>query len=253
MTDGYRKKTSEEIELMRRSGRLLAATHEFIAGMMKPGVSSAELDRAAEEFIRDGGGKPAFKGYRGYPATLCVSFNEQVVHGIPGPRRFVEGDLVGVDCGAILEGYYSDMAVTHYVGGEPPAQVDDLMKTTLRSLHKGVEKWRPGNRVGDVSAAIQKEVESRGFSVVRALVGHGIGTVMHERGLQIPNYGNAGTGLKIVEGMTAAIEPMVNMGGYDVRELKDGWTYVTADASLSCHFEHTVVATADGPRILTLP
>jgi len=246
-------KTEDEIEAMRRSGKLLAGTLEFLRGMMKPGMKSAELDKAAEGFIREHGAVPAFKGYRGYPATLCVSFNEQVVHGIPGDRRLTEGDLVGIDCGAILDGFYSDMAESFYIGDVPPPEIERLMRITRRSLEIGISKWIVGNRVGDVSNAFQKEVESNGFSVVRALVGHGIGRTMHEEGLQVPNFGPAGAGPLIQPGMTAALEPMVNEGTWDVRYLKDGWTVVTADGKLSCHFEHTVAATSDGPQILTLP
>lgn len=245
-------KSAEELEKMRRAGKLLAATFERLREIIKPGITSIELDRAAESFIKEHGGEPAFLGYRGFPNTLCVSFNEQVVHGIPGGRRLIEGDLIGIDCGVKLDGYYSDMAESFYVGGTPPPEIENLMETTRKALKAGIEEWVVGKRVGDVSSAIQKEVESQGFSVVRALVGHGIGRVMHEE-LQVPNFGLAGTGAKIVEGMTAAIEPMVNAGTFRVMYLKDGWTVVTADGRPSCHFEHTVAATPGGPMILTLP
>ncbi len=245
-------KTPDEIAAMRRSGKLLAATFGMIRKMVRPGVKAEDIDAAAESFIRDHGATPSFLGYRGYPATLCISFNEQVVHGIPGDRKLTEGDLVGIDGGLILDEFHSDMAESFYIGGTPPPEIDRLMKTTKRALEKGLTKWVPGNRIYDVSRAIQTEAESEGFSVVRALVGHGIGRVMHED-LQVPNYVPPGTSPEIKEGMTAAIEPMVNAGTWEVRCLKDKWTIVTADGSMSCHFEHTVAATKDGPRILTLP
>jgi methionyl aminopeptidase len=245
-------KSPEEIAAMRRSGKLLAAMFAMLRGMVKPGVKGIDLDAAAESFIRDHGATPSFLGYRSFPATLCVSFNEQVVHGIPGERRLTEGDLVGIDCGLVLGGFHSDMAESFHIGGAPPPDVERLMSATRRALEKGLAKWLPGNKVYDVSRAVQKEAESEGFSVVRALVGHGIGRVMHED-LQIPNYVPPGTSPEIKEGMTAAIEPMVNAGTWEVRYLRDKWTVVTADGRLSCHFEHTVAATKDGPVILTLP
>ena len=245
-------KTPDEIAVMRRSGKLLAAVFGMLHGMVAPGVKGIDLDTAAETFIRDHGAVPSFLGYRGFPATLCISFNEQVVHGIPGDRRLTEGDLVGIDCGLVLDGFHSDKAESFYVGGAPPPDVERLMTTTKKALDKGLAKWAPGNRVYDVSRAIQTEVESEGFSVVRALVGHGIGRVMHEN-LQIPNYVPAGNSPEIKVGMTAAIEPMVNAGTWEVRYLRDKWTVVTEDGKMSCHFEHTVAATKDGPMVLTLP
>jgi methionyl aminopeptidase len=245
-------KSADDLKAMRRSGRLLAATFEVVRGMIRPGVAAIDLDRAAERFIRKGGGIPAFLGYRGYPSSLCVSFNEQVVHGIPGSRKLTEGDLVGIDCGAVLDGFVSDMAESFYVGGAPPVEIENLMEATRKSLEAGIERWVAGNRVGDVSNAVQQVAESSGFSVVRALVGHGVGRELHEEP-QVPNFGRAGTGPEIRNGMTVAIEPMVNAGTYRVAHLKDGWTVVTMDGRLSCHFEHTVAATADGPAILTLP
>ena len=217
---------------------------------IEPGVRDGDIDKFAEEFIRDHGAQPAFKGYRGFPATLCISFNEQVVHGIPGNRRFKQGDLVGIDCGVILDDYFSDMARSVYVGGNPPRPVQDLLDVTERALARGVEQMQQGNRLGDVSSAIQAEVEAHRFSVVRALVGHGIGREMHEDP-QVPNYGTAGSGPMIKNGMVFAIEPMVNAGHYAVKTLPDGWTIVTADKSLSCHFENTVAITPGGPEILT--
>jgi len=236
---------------MRKSCRLLAGAMEVIAQNMKPGITGLELDRIAESYIRDNGAIPAFKGYSGYPATLCISFNEQVVHGIPNERTFQDGDLIGIDVGAVYEEFNSDMARTFYIGENPDDQIRRLIDTTKRALDAGIEMWKPGNRVGDVSHAIQIVIEKEGFSVVRALVGHGIGREMHEEP-QIPNFGPAGAGPIIKEGMAAAIEPMVNIGTFAVKILRDGWTYVTADGKMSCHFENTVIATKDGNEILTL-
>jgi methionyl aminopeptidase len=249
MSDSIPVKTAEDLEAMRRSGRILAEAIGRVGREMKPGMTTAEVDRLAETTIRDAGAVPAFKGYRGYPASVCISVNEEVVHGIPGPRVLREGDLVGIDLGAILDGWYSDAAETFYLG-EPPEAVRRFMETSRKALRMGIEQMRPGNRLGDVSAAVQREVESAGYGVVRALVGHGIGRGMHEEP-QVPNYGHAGTGPLIREGMVFAIEPMVNMGTFSVRTLKDGWTVVTADGSLSAHYEHTVAATAAGPDIIT--
>ncbi len=245
-------KTSDEIEAMRRSGKVLAATLDYLESMAQPGITSGDLDRKAETFIRDHGGVPSFKGYNGFPGSICTSFNEQVVHGIPGERKLKAGDLLGIDCGVILDGYHSDMAKSFYIGGEPPPHIEKLMKATRNGLFKGIEQMRAGNKLGDISNAVQKEAESKGFSVVRALVGHGIGTEMHEEP-QVPNFGQAGTGPILREGLTIAIEPMINVGTYKVKTLPDGWTVVTTDGKLSCHFEHTVAVTADGPEILTLP
>jgi methionyl aminopeptidase len=235
---------------MRAAGHLLALTMQEVLKRIEPGAKDGDIDGFAEEFIRSHGALPAFKGYNGYPKTLCMSFNEQVVHGIPGNRRIKQGDLIGIDCGVILDEYYSDMARSVYVGGEPPRRVRKLMEVTERALERGTQNMVEGKRLGDVSAAVQAEVEAHGFSVVRALVGHGIGTRMHEEP-QVPNYGSPGTGPEIRNGMVFAIEPMVNMGRFAVKTLPDGWTIVTADKSLSCHFENTVAATPDGPEILS--
>ena len=245
-------KEPDEIEAMRRSGKVLARTLEHIEKLIKPGVKSRELDKAAETFIRDHRGIPSFKNYRGFPASICTSFNDQVVHGIPGRREIREGDLIGIDCGVILEGYHSDMAKTFYVGETPPREIEKLMAVTKRCLERGIEKAVAGNRLGDISHAVQAEAESNGFSVVRALVGHGIGRQMHEEP-QVPNFGSAGTGPVLPENLTIAIEPMINQGVYGVKTLADGWTIVTSDGKMSCHFEHTIAVRAGAARILTLP
>lgn len=237
---------------MRRAGALLAQALDEALGALRQGMTTKELDDIAETFIRMNGAVPAFKGYRGFPGTLCISINEQVVHGIPGKRRFEPGDLVGIDCGLILNGWYADMARSVYVGGEPPADVKKLLEVTERALNAGTQQMRDGNRLGDVSHAIQAEVEAAGFSVVRALVGHGIGREMHEDP-QVPNHGDAGAGPRLQSGMVFAIEPMVNIGHYKVKTLDDGWTIVTGDGTLSCHFENTVAVTPHGPEILTAP
>lgn len=244
-------KTKEEIEIMRRAGRIVSRTLDLIAERLEAGMTTRELDVMAEKFIRSEGAAPAFKGYRGYPATLCVSINEQVVHGIPDERRVREGDLVSVDCGAALDGFFGDSARSFYVGGEPPEETARLMEATRDALAAGVERMRPGSRLSDISNAVQRVVEERGFAAVRDLVGHGIGRRMHEEP-QVPNYGRAGEGPEIKEGMVFAIEPMVNTVRWQVRTLDDGWTVVAADGRPSCHFEHTVAATAEGPDILTL-
>lgn len=235
---------------MRRAGALLAEAMQETLDRLREGMSTKELDDIAETFIRMNGAVPAFKGYRGFPATLCISINEQVVHGIPGARRFEPGDLVGIDCGLILNGWYADMARSVYVGGEPPEDVKKLLEVTERALDRGTQQMRDGSRLGDVSHAVQSEVEAAGFSVVRALVGHGIGREMHEDP-QVPNHGDAGSGPVLRSGMVFAIEPMVNIGHYKVKTLEDGWTIVTADGTLSCHFENTVAVTPKGPEILT--
>lgn len=236
---------------MRNAGDLLARQMVDIEPLLKPGVRTAEIDRAAEDFIRAHGAVPAYKGYRGFPATLCISVNEQVVHGIPGDRKLKAGDLVGIDTGLLFEGFFSDMAKSYYIGDEPPEKIRKFMEVTERSLYKGIEKMRDGNRVGDISRAVQAEVEKQGYSAVRALTGHGIGRKIHEEP-SVPNYGSAGTGPVIRNGMIFAIEPMINMGHFAVREMPDKWTIVTADGSLSCHFEHSVAATKNGPEILTV-
>ena len=239
-----------EIEAIRAAARLVAETLDMLGREARPGVTTAELDRLAETFIRDRGGRPAFKGYRGFPATICPSVNEEVVHAIPGPRRLEEGDLVGVDVGVEMGGYYGDSARTFAVGriGE---ESERLMQATRDALMAGIAQARGGNRVGDISHAIQTEVERHGFSIVRSLVGHGIGREMHEEP-PVPNFGPPDRGPRLMVGQVLAIEPMVNAGGSDVVTQADGWTVVTKDGSLSAHFEHTVAIGSDGPEILSV-
>ncbi|MBI1894507.1 MAG: type I methionyl aminopeptidase [Candidatus Rokubacteria bacterium] len=243
-------KSPREIELIRAGGGILAEAIEMLRDLVKPGVSTKEIDLEVEELIRKRGARPAFKGYRGFPATVCVSINEEVVHGIPAAhRRLQEGDIVGLDLGCIVEGYYADAAVTLSVG-EIASDVQRLLNVTRESLGQGIAQARPGNRLGDISSTIQRHVEGHGFAVVRAFVGHGIGRALHEDP-QIPNFGESGRGPILKVGMCLAIEPMVTMGTWDVRILDDGWTAVTADGSLSAHFEHTIAITEAGPEILT--
>jgi methionyl aminopeptidase len=242
-------RTGQELELMRRSGEVLLEAFALLEGMVGPGVTTGELDEAAEELIRSRGGVPAFKGYQGYPATICASVNEQVVHGIPGSRSLEEGDIVGIDMGVVLEEYYSDATRTYPVG-EISEEAARLIRVTKEALDIGIEKVRPGGHLSDISHAVQTHVESNGYSVVRALVGHGIGRRMHEEP-QIPNFGPPGKGPELRSGMVLAIEPMVNVGSHEVLTLEDKWTFVTVDGNLSCHFEDTVAVTDDGPRIMT--
>lgn len=216
---------------------------------VKPGLTTLDLDRMAEEGIKKRGGEPAFKGYRGFPATLCASVNEEIVHGIPSARKLEEGDIIGLDLGAIVDGYYGDSAVTVPVGHIQP-DVEKLVRTTEESLKRGIEKIKAGNRLSDISHAVQSVAEHAGFSVVRDFVGHGIGQSLHEDP-QIPNFGPPGQGPRLREGMVIAVEPMVNMGKEKVRILKDKWTAVTEDGSLSAHFEHTIAVTGSGPLVLT--
>ena len=243
-------KSPAEIEKMRAANLLVAQVLEDLAAMVAPGVSTADLDAAAEARVRAAGAEPAFKGYRGYPATLCASVNEQVVHGIPGRRELAAGDIVSLDMGVKLGGYYGDSAVTVAVGpvGE---DVKRLLRVTQEALEAGIAQVRVGGRISDIGHAIQQHVEAEGFSVVREFVGHGIGAALHEEP-QIANYGEPGRGPRLAEGMTLAIEPMVNMGKAAVRVLADGWTAVTKDGSLSAHFEHTVAVTKNGPDVLTM-
>jgi len=243
-------KTEAELEAMHQAGRVVARVLKAVKGKVAPGVTTAELDKLAERLCRDYGAKPAFKGYRGYPYCLCCSVNEQVVHGFPNSRPLQAGDILSMDFGVILDGFYGDSATTVPVG--PVSDLArDLMKTTRDALFAAIDKMRPGLRLGDVSAAVQTVVESRGFSVVRQFVGHGIGRNLHEDP-QLPNYGTPGKGAMLKPGMVIAIEPMVNAGGYEVEILDDGWTAVTRDGKLSAHFEHTVAVTQDGPRILSM-
>ena len=243
-------KSPREIELIRAGGRILVDAFEMLRDLAKPGVSTKEIDLEVEKIIRKRGARPAFKGYRGFPAAVCVSINEEVVHGIPSAhRRLKEGDIVGLDLGCIVEGYYADAAVTLAVGEILP-EVQRLLDVTRESLDLGIAQARPGDRLGDVSHAIQEHVEGHGFAVVRAFVGHGIGRALHEDP-QIPNFGDPGRGPLLKPGMCFAIEPMVTMGTWDVRILDDGWTAVTVDGSLAAHFEHTIAITEAGPEILT--
>ncbi len=244
-------KTPAELEIMREANRVVARVLQALSREVKPGVDTAALDAKAERLCRQMGARPAFKGYRGYPYSLCCSVNEQVVHGFPGRRRLKEGDILSLDFGAVLDGFYGDAALTLPVGEVGP-QAHRLMEATRRALMAGIEMMRPGNRLGDVSAAVQQTVEQAGFSVVRQFVGHGIGRELHEEP-QLPNYGTPGKGVTLKPGMVIAIEPMVNAGSYEVDILDDGWTAVTRDGSLSAHFEHTVAVTEDGPRILSRP
>lgn len=249
-------RSAAEIEAMREAGRIVGEVHEMIRREARPGVTTAQLDAWAEELIRDRGATPSFKGYRPpgrtpFPATLCTSADEVIVHGIPNGKPLREGQILSVDVGAVLEEYHGDAALTVPVG-EVSEEAERLMRVTEESLQCGIEKMRAGNRVSDIGAAVQARVEADGFSVVRDFVGHGIGTRLHEAP-EIPNFGRPGFGPRIRNGMVFAIEPMVNAGGWQMRELDDGWTAVTADGSLSAHFEHTVAATEDGPVILTLP
>ena len=243
-------KSPREIALMRRGGHILADVVERLRLGVKPGMSTLEIDEDVEEFIRGCGAKPAFKGYRGFPATVCISINEEVVHGIPSAhRRVKEGDIVGLDLGCIVDGYYADCAFTLPIG-EVPARVQELLDATRQSLEAGIVECRPGRRLSDVSHAIQRHVEAHGFSVVRAFVGHGIGRALHEEP-QVPNFGDPGRGPQLKPGMVLAIEPMVTMGSWEVRILDDGWTAVTKDGSLAAHFEHTIAVTESGPDVLT--
>ena len=242
-------RSAAEIERLARVNELVARVLAELKGMVAPGVTTADLDAMAERRLSEAGAEPAFKGYHGYPATICASVNEQVVHGIPSKRPLVEGDIVSIDMGAKLDGFYGDSAVTVPVG-TVTEDATRLLSVTEASLYKGLEAVKAGARVSDIGAAVQAHVEAHGFSVVREFVGHGIGTKLHEEP-QIPNYGPAGRGPRLSEGMVLAIEPMVNFGKPAVKVLGDGWTAVTKDGSLSAHFEHTVVVTGNGCRILT--
>jgi methionyl aminopeptidase len=240
----------EEIDAIREAARLVARTLTMLGREIRPGVSTQRLDELAESFIRDHGARPAFKGYRGFPASICPSINDEVVHGIPGGRTLAEGDIVGMDVGVEKDGYYGDAACTFPVG-KVGADVERLLQVTREALMRGVEQAKAGNRVGDISHAIQSHVEAHGLSVVRSLVGHGIGRHMHEEP-QVPNYGTPDRGPRLMAGQVLAIEPMVNVGAPDVVTRPDGWTVVTKDGSLSAHFEHTVAVGAEGPEILSL-
>ena len=243
------KKTQEEIDKMAAAGAILVRTLALVEGKIRPGITTGELDAAAERFIRSQGATPAFKGYRGFPGSLCISPNSMVVHGIPGSYKLRKGDILSVDCGVVLDGWVADAARTFAVGSISVV-ARKLLETTEASLHAAVEQCRPGNRLGDVSNAVQTRVEADGLSVVRSLVGHGIGRDMHEDP-QIPNYGPAGKGVKLEAGMVFAVEPMVTAGGHDVRLADDHWAIYSRDGSLAAHFEFTIAVTGDGPRVLT--
>jgi methionyl aminopeptidase len=243
-------KSTQEIEKMRRAGQVVREVLELVRSHVKPGATTLDLEKAAEARLAELGVKAAFKGYHGFPCVLCVSVNSEVVHGIPSPKRVLkEGDIVSLDFGAIVDGYYGDSAITVPVG-TIDADVARLLAVTEASLHAGIAEVRPGATLGDVGAAVQTVVEKAGFSVVRDFVGHGIGVHMHEDP-QVPNFGQRGRGMKLRTGMVIAIEPMVNAGKADVKVLGDGWTAVAADGSMSAHFEHTVAVTATGARVLT--
>ena len=243
-------RSQAEIEKLRRVNRLVGEILAELKTMAKPGVTTLDLDRVAEERVRAAGAEPAFKGYHGYPNTVCASVNEQVVHGIPSSRPLEEGEILSIDMGARLDGFFGDSAVTVPIGTVTPA-ASELLRITEEALFHGIEAVKPGARVSDIGAAVQQHVEAHGMSVVREFVGHGIGTSLHEEP-QIANYGPGGRGPRLAEGMVLAIEPMVNIGKPAVKVLADGWTAVTRDGSLSAHFEHTVVVTKDGREILTL-
>ncbi len=244
------RKSPAEIELIAQAGCVLRGCLDMLVEAAQPGVSTRELDRKAEEFIRSRGGVPTFKGYRGFPASICTSPNDMVVHGIPGPTILKNGDILGIDVGVTLRDYVADAALSIGIGEVTP-ESQALMDATKRSLELAIEQCVVGNRVGDISHAVQSYVEALGYSVVRALVGHGVGREMHEDP-QVPNFGPPGQGPRLLEGMVLAIEPMVNMGGPEVEVGPDNWAVFTKDGSLSAHFEHTVAITADGPRVLTV-
>jgi methionyl aminopeptidase len=245
-------RSQQEIDKLRKSSALVAQTVQYLEPMIEPGVTTAALDQAAEAFIREHGGIPAFKGYRGFPATLCTSINAEVVHGIPSQKRKLQsGDIIGVDCGAIVDGYYGDHAVTFAVG-EISSREQELLQATREALAQGIAQAKVGNRLSDISHTIQKYAEERGYSVVKAFVGHGIGTELHEEP-QVPNFGPPGRGPRLREGMVLALEQMLNIGAADVQILSDNWTVVTVDGKLSAHFEHTVAVAEHGGIVLSQP
>lgn len=242
-------KDRNEIELIRESGDVLGRAHAEVAKKVGPGITTIELDKVAEEFIRDNGGLPSFKGYGGFPASLCISVNDQVVHGIPGDYELKDGDVVSIDCGVLLNGFHSDSAYTYEVG-DVSAEVRDLLQSTKESLYIGIEQAVAGKYMGDLGYAVQKYNEDKGYSVVRELVGHGIGKNLHEKP-EVPNFGKRGRGKKLKEGMVIAIEPMINLGERAIVQEDDGWTIRTADRKASAHFEHTVAVMKGKPEILT--
>ena len=243
------KRSENEIKMISKSCQIVADTIDMLSELVVPGALISDLDKKAENFITSQGARPAFKGYMGFPSTLCISIEDAVVHGIPGDIELKEGQIVGIDCGAELNGYYGDHAKTFSVG-KISSEKKELMKITEESLYKGIEKAVPGNYVGDIGYAVQTHAESNGFSVVRELVGHGIGQNLHEEP-QVPNYGTPSQGYKLHAGMCIAIEPMINLGGREIYTAKDGWTILTADGKASAHFEHTIAILDDGPKILS--
>ena len=244
-------KTGRELKIMKEACSISAGALEVAGKAIEPGVTTAEIDRLAEEYIRRRGGEPNFKNYEGYPATACISINNEVIHGIPSEKRKLRaGDIVSIDLGAKFDGYHGDNAATFACGDVSP-EAKRLMDTTRESLYEGIRAACAGGRIGDIGHAVQSYVEARGYSVVRQFVGHGVGTHLHEAP-EVPNFGTPGRGIRLMPGMTIAIEPMVNAGGYDVKVQPDGWTVLTKDGSLSAHFEHTIVITADGPKIMTV-
>lgn len=242
-------KTNEEIELIRNSSLLVAKTLAEVAKVIGPGVTGKQIDKIADEFICDHGGKPAFKGYNGFPNALCISPNDEVVHGIPSDKAFDEGDIISVDCGVLMNGFYGDSAYTFGIGAIAP-EVEQLLRVTKESLYKAIEVSIVGKRIGDIGYAVQSHVEQYGYGVVRELVGHGLGKSLHE-GPEVPNFGRRGNGVKLAEGMVIAIEPMINMGKRNVVHGKDGWTVKTIDGKPSAHFEHTVAVKKDKAEILS--
>jgi methionyl aminopeptidase len=242
-------KSPEEIEKLTKSCQIVAETFEYLRSKIKPGITTKEIDLLADTYIRERDAIAAFKGYRGFPGSICASVNEEVIHGIPSDRVLLEGDIIGIDLGVYKDGFYGDAAYTFPVG-KIESDTERLLRITEEALYKGIEQAREGNRISDISHAIQNHVEANGYSVVKAFVGHGIGQDLHEDP-QVPNFGRPGHGPRLRPGMTLAIEPMVNEKGYEVVILDDGWTAVTMDGSLSAHFEHTILITVDVPKILT--
>jgi methionyl aminopeptidase len=244
-------KSPAEVDKMRRAGRIVAGTIDTVLGAVRPGATTAELDRVAEAYIREAGATPSFKGYKGFPASICVSIDNEIVHGIPSRKRVVNpGALLSLDFGAIWDGFHADSAVTVIVGEPPSSEADKLVRVTEEALSAGIAQIRPGGRLSDISNAVQQVAEGAGFQVVREYVGHGIGRALHEDP-QIPNYGPPGRGPEMRPGLVLAVEPMVNLGGWETRVMADDWTVVTADGALSAHFEHTIAVTEDGHEVLT--
>ena len=244
-------KSQQEVDRMRKAGRIVAGTIERVVASVRPGITTEDLDRVAEDYIRERDATPSFKGYRGFPASICTSLNNEVVHGIPSPNRVLkDGDLLSLDFGAIWDGFHADAAVTVFVGAARSSEAEKLVRITEESLYAGIARIRPGGRLSDISNAVEQVATGAGFTVVREYVGHGIGRKLHEDP-QIPNYGPPGRGPEMRPGLVVAVEPMVNMGDWPTRVLADDWTVVTEDGSLSAHFEHTIAVTEDGHEILT--